>query len=138
MYNSGMERSTFERLVEDALDALPAHLRGEMDNVGIVIEDKVRRKKASEVGIHAGETLLGLYEGVPKSERGPNYFGVAPDKITIFRQALEEEAEDDADLADLVKDVVWHEIGHHFGFDDAELEDLERKRHRRHRRRFTH
>lgn len=133
-----MERRDFEWLVEDAVDALPEHLRTAMDNVGIVIEDRPRRKKASEVGIHSGEMLLGLYEGVPKSERGAGYFGVAPDKITIFRQALEEEAEDDRDLAELVRDVVWHEIGHHFGFEDPELEELERKRKRRKRRTFTH
>jgi len=138
VYYPGMDEKGFEQLVEDAVAALPERLRGAMDNVGIVIEREVRRKKAGEVGIKVGEVLLGLYEGVPLDHRGPNYFGVAPDKITIFRGTIEQMAEDDSDLAELVKDVVWHEIGHHFGFDEDELRRLERKRRRRKQRIFTH
>lgn len=123
-----MTQNEFERLVEEAVLALPPHLRDRLDNVGFVIEDRARRAKATEVGITIDEHLLGLYEGISQIERGSDYFGVLPDKITIFRQPIEEMAEDEADLAELVRDVVWHEIGHHFGFDDAELEALEEQR----------
>ena len=61
-----------------------------MDNVAFIVEREARSKKAKGVGIKINETLLGLYEGVPKTKRGAGYFGVLPDKITIFQQPLEE------------------------------------------------
>jgi predicted Zn-dependent protease with MMP-like domain len=131
-YHRVMDRDRFEQLVADAIAALPERLRAAMDNVGIVIEERVRRKKAGEVGIRMGETLLGLYEGVPKIARGNSYSGALPDKITIFMgPILAMAGGNEAALADVVTEVVWHEIGHHFGFDDRALRALERKRRRR-------
>jgi predicted Zn-dependent protease with MMP-like domain len=133
-----MDRDEFEKLVAEAIAALPLTIRQAFDNVGFVIEDRARRQKAAEVGIRVDEVLLGLYEGVPKIERGSWYGGVLPDKITIFRQPIEELAGGDAaELQELVCEVVWHEIGHHLGFNERQLRALEKKRGRR-RSRISH
>ena len=95
----------------------------------IVIEQESRRKKSSEVSIKRGETLLGLYEGIPLIQRGSGYFWVLPDKITIFQKSIEElSARDEEKIAMLVREVMWHEIGHHFGLSDSELDIIEKKR----------
>lgn len=81
-----------------------------MDNVAVVVEDR-----------HPSEDLLGLYEGVPLTER-ENYGGFEmPDKISVYRLALCELSADEAELASEVKTTVIHEVAHHFGIDDASL-----------------
>ncbi|MEK7561020.1 MAG: metallopeptidase family protein [Patescibacteria group bacterium] len=121
-------------MARDAIADVPPHIQKAFDNVAFVIEDRPRPAKAREVGLRRGEILLGLYEGIPKARRGPGYFGVLPDKITIFRQPLEEEsAGDERRLQALVRDVIIHEIGHHLGFDDKELRAIEGERRKRKR-----
>lgn len=85
-----MNKNDFEQLISEAISALPEHGRKAMDNVAFVVEKEARRKKTKEVGIKVNEVLLGLYEGIPKTKRGAGYFGVLPDKITIFQQPIEE------------------------------------------------
>jgi predicted Zn-dependent protease with MMP-like domain len=127
-----MNRKEFAQLVHQAVAGLSAAARGAMENVAFVLEDKVRRRKTREVGIRRDEILLGLYEGVPKTKRGADYFGVLPDKITLFREPLEQLADGDfAKLRRLVQDVVWHEVGHHLGFDEPAIRALEQKRGKR-------
>lgn len=124
-----MKRKYFEQLAADALTALPARAKEAMDNVAFVIEKEARREKAAEIGIRVDEVLLGLYEGVPKTKRGVNYFGVLPDKITIFQQPLEELAgRDEKKLKRIIYEVVWHEVGHHLGFTEKEIRELEARR----------
>ena len=126
---SDLRITVFERLVEEAVAALPQQARKEMKNVAIIIEQRPRRRKSREVGIKLHETLLGLYEGIPLTRRDSGYSGVLPDKITIFQEPIEElGGENPEKLADLVREVVWHEIGHHFGLSDPELRALEKKR----------
>jgi len=103
----------FESMVADALDALPEAIAAAMDNVAVVI------------GEWPDDDLLGLYEGVPLTERGPlGYAGVMPDVITIYRGPLCADARDRADLVAQVRVTVLHEIGHHFGIDDDRLDEL--------------
>jgi len=124
-----MKKNYFEQLIREAISALPEHGRKAMNNVAFVVEREARRKKAKEIGIKVNEVLLGLYEGVPKTKRGANYFGVLPDKITIFQQPIEELADrDEKKLKRLVYEVVWHEVGHHLGFDEKEIRALEIKK----------
>jgi predicted Zn-dependent protease with MMP-like domain len=105
-----VSRTRFERLVADALDAVPAELGGLMENVAVVVEDR-----------HATEDLLGLYEGIPLTERD-DYGGlVMPDKISLYRLPLCELAHDEADLVEEIAVTVVHEIAHHFGIDDESL-----------------
>jgi len=124
-----MKRDIFERFVIEAMSTLPIRVRKAMKNVAIVIEQEPRRKKSSEISIKRNETLLGLYEGIPLIERGSGYFGVPPDKITIFQKSIETlGARGEEEVATLVREVVWHEIGHHFGLSDSGLDLLEKKR----------
>ena len=84
-----MARLEFEKLVREALAKLPRRIRDAMDNVAFVVEKESHHKKAREIGIRINETLLGLYEGIPRIKRGSGYFGVLPDKITIFQKSSE-------------------------------------------------
>lgn len=111
----------FESLVADALDALPAELGDALENVAVVVEEW---PTAEQLDGRRG-TLLGLYEGIPLTERGPmSYAGVMPDHITVFRGPLCRLARDEADLVEQVRVTVLHEIGHYFGMDDDHLEEL--------------
>ena len=124
-----MRKSHFETLIREAIEELPPKIKEAMENVVFIVEREARRKKASEIGIRVDEALLGLYEGVPKTGRGINYSGVLPDKITIFQKPMEELAGgNEKKLKELVYEVVWHEIGHHLGFDEPELRALEAKK----------
>ena len=106
----------FEVAVEDAIDALPGDLRSAMSNVAIVVEDEPPD----------GEPLLGLYQGIPLTERSSAYSGAAPDKISIYQGPLERlYGHDPALLRDQIRRVVLHEIAHHFGISDERLEELD-------------
>jgi predicted Zn-dependent protease with MMP-like domain len=106
----------FESAVEDAVDALPGELREAMSNVAIVVEDEPPD----------GLPLLGLYEGVPLTERSSAYGGTPPDKISIYRGPLERlYGRDPGLLRDQIRRVVLHEIAHHFGISDERLEELD-------------
>ncbi len=124
-----MTRFEFEKLVCDAIALMPRHIQEAMDNVSFVIEQNPRRKKAQEIGIRVDETLLGLYEGIPRIERDSGYFGVLPDKITIFQKSIEAFAGRNEDkLKKLIYEVVWHEVGHHLGLNEKEIRALEAKK----------
>ncbi len=117
------ERSQdFYDLVERALDGLPPELSRLLDNVAIVVDDWPEYSTPL-VSDGQGETLYGLYEGVPLTERGAGYYGVLPDKITIFRGPLERDFRT-AELEEQVRITVVHEIAHYFGFDEDRLEEL--------------
>ena len=105
------------RMVEEAVASLPAQLRGAMSNVEIVVEDEPPN----------GEPLLGLYQGIPLTERRSSYAGVLPDKITIYRGPLTRlYGSDPARLHEQVRHVVLHEVAHHFGISDERLVELDR------------
>ena len=126
------KKDYFEKLVEAALAKLPEKFLRALDNVAFVVEDEARRKKAGETGIRRNEVLIGLYEGVPKTRRGEGYFGVLPDKITVFRKPIEEMSGGDGEkLKKIVSETVWHEVGHHLGLDEEEIAALEEKREKR-------
>ena len=118
-----MERERFEQLVTAAVAGLPEEFRILLENVDVVVEDfpsPDQSRKAAGRG-----TVLGLYEGVPLIERGTGYNMVAPDKITIFKNALESYFTSDTVLESEIRRVVIHEIAHHFGLDDRRLDQIE-------------
>jgi predicted Zn-dependent protease with MMP-like domain len=110
-----MSRERFEELVGEALDTIPPRLTQLMKNVVIMVEDD----PPPQAGM-----LLGLYEGVPLTERGDTYTGFLPDRITIFRRPLLAICDTPDDLVREVRVTVVHEIAHHFGIDDERLHEL--------------
>lgn len=111
----------FEEMVVAALDEIPEELAAAMENVAVIIEERPTEAQSSR----SGGTLLGLYEGVPITRRGPlSYSGVAPDRITVFRGSLCALSRGDADLARHVRVTVLHEVGHYFGMSEARLREL--------------
>ncbi len=116
------ETLNFYELVERALEGLPPELAQLLENVAIVVDDWPGYSTPL-VAEDPEDTLYGLYEGVPLTERGWGYSGVLPDKITIFRGPLERDFEPD-ELEEQVRITVVHEIAHYFGFDEDRLEEL--------------
>lgn len=119
MLTVSLER--FEQMVADALDEIPPALGSAMENVAVVVEEWPTAQQAAR----ANGLLLGLYEGIPITRRGPiSYAGVAPDHITVFRGSLCALARDEPDLARRVRVTVLHEVGHYFGMSDDRLREL--------------
>lgn len=104
-----MNRKTFEALVEKELASLPAWVRKNLDNLAVVVEDRDPK-----------EDLLGLFEGPNRLEREPGGMD-APSRVVLYRLAIEEEAEGDAELARVVRETMAHEIGHYFGMSEEEI-----------------
>ena len=124
-----MKQKEFEKLVEKGIAAIPEKFRRMMDNVIVVIADEPSEKTRREHGLSAGETLLGLYEGIPRTERGVEYGGlVMPDTITIFQRPIEEKAESMDDIPEIVANTIWHEIAHYFGMKEDEVRAEEVRR----------
>jgi predicted Zn-dependent protease with MMP-like domain len=118
-------RREFEALVEQALRALPARFKRRLQNIAVVVEDWPDSRTLREMEIEPPDTLYGLYRGVDLIHRDSTYGSVVPDTITIYQRPIEEDCADPAEMAELVRDVVIHEIGHYFGLDDATMEDIE-------------
>jgi predicted Zn-dependent protease with MMP-like domain len=113
----------FELLVESALNAIPEPFASALHDLAIVIEDEPTPDQLRENDVPAGDTLYGLYEGVPRTEWGADWAAM-PDRIILFRLPLEADFPNPDDLAEEVWATVIHEVAHHLGIDDARLEEL--------------
>ncbi len=115
-------------MAERAVAAIPARLRRHVQNLGITVEDLAEDEVLAEMGIESAWELTGLYQGTPLGERSMDDIMRLPDRIVLYRLAiLFEWVELGEDLYRLVRNVVIHEIAHHFGFNDAEIEALEQE-----------
>lgn len=113
----------FKELVAKALDQLPRAMGEKMENVSVCIEPKPTKEQQKELGMRRGEFLLGLYEGVPQAEWGRGMGGALPDKITLFQEPLEQLAQSQDELVELVQETIHHEVKHHFGFTEEDLQE---------------
>ena len=120
-----MTRKEFEALVERALRRLPRPFKEKIANVAVVVEDWADEETLEDMGIEPPDTLYGLYRGIDLTRRDTSYGNVLPDTIHIYQGPLEEDCEDAEAMADLVLDVVTHEVGHYFGLDDETMEEIE-------------
>ncbi len=114
--------------MRQALDTVPDEIAQRIDNVDVEVQDWPSNLQLTSARVPQGRTLLGLYQGIPLTKRTSGYNLVAPDRITIFQGPIERVAHDDADLIDRVRDVVVHEVAHHFGISDARLSEIEAER----------
>jgi len=136
-----MTEEEFERLVEEGYEKLPAWVREKISNVAILVEDEPSAEDRKLHGLSENETLLGLYKGVPLTERG-DFYGVGmtlPDTITIYKEPTldlaDEECPPEASkeevyehVRQIVADTVWHEFAHHFGMDEHGVRLREQER----------
>ncbi|MFD9892062.1 metallopeptidase family protein [Amycolatopsis sp. NPDC059027] len=109
-----MTRRRFEELVSEALDEVPPEFAEAMDNVVVLVEEFNEEEPS----------ILGLYHGVALTERTSDYGGVLPDRISIYRRPILEMCESEEHVVEEVLVTVMHELGHHFGIDDARLHEL--------------
>jgi predicted Zn-dependent protease with MMP-like domain len=121
-----MDSQRFEKLVGEAIEKLPEAFREKLENIDIVVADTPTRTQLKTLKEKHGQMLLGLYEGVPLTERTHDYGFVIPDKITIFQKSIEAMCRNEGQIIDEIQRVVRHEIAHHFGISDDRLEELGR------------
>jgi predicted Zn-dependent protease with MMP-like domain len=123
-----MNSADFDALVVQGFERLPEWVREKIKNVAILVENEPSAEERRVQGLGDGETLLGLYKGVPLSERGELY-GVGmtlPDTITIYKLPILEAADEDGKpVEEVVAETIWHEFAHHFGMDEDQVRERE-------------
>ena len=122
-----MNRREFEQLVADALASIPRRFRRALSNIAIVVEDEPSAQLLHEMEIEPPDTLFGLYQGIPLTERHWGYGNTLPDRILLFQGPLERDSEDDDDLIVAIGETLIHEIGHYFGMSEEQIEDIEER-----------
>ena len=122
-----MQRGQFEKYVAEALASIPQRFRKAMKNIAIVVEDEPSRELLAEMDIEPPDTLLGLYQGTPLTERHWGYGNTLPDRVLIFQGPHQRAAEDEDDLIVAIAETLIHEIGHYFGLSEEEIEEIEEK-----------
>lgn len=116
-----MDTLQFERLVRQAINELPTEFLSRMENVDVVVEERPTRDQLVGSGLDDDESLLGLYEGIPLPDRY-DYNLVLPDKITLFQATIESICDTEQEIVREIQDTVVHEVAHHFGIDDHDLD----------------
>ena len=122
-----MTRNEFRKLVDEALESIPSKFREAMQNIAIVIEDEPTSEELADVGVEPPDTLLGLYQGTPLTERQWAHGNVLPDKITLYQGPIEDSSEDEDDIVVAIGETLIHEIGHYFGLSEEEIEEIEER-----------
>jgi predicted Zn-dependent protease with MMP-like domain len=120
-------RQEFNRLVEEALDDIPPRFRQAMKNIAIVLEDEPSSDLLAEMEIEPPDSLYGLYQGTPLTERSWGYGNALPDRISLFQRTIEEDSEDAEDVVVCIAETLIHEIGHYFGLSEEQIEEIEDK-----------
>lgn len=119
-----MSNREFEKMAREAIFTIPKKFRKRIQNVALLVEDEPSEDVRRREGLGEDETLLGLYHGIPATERGDSY-GIGPtvpDTITLYRLPIEEEArESGKDVRAVIAETIWHECAHYFGMDEGEI-----------------
>ena len=118
-------RRRFEAWADNAWNSIPEAIREEFSNLVIVVEDEPSPEQLRSAGVPSGDTLLGLYEGVPLDKRGWYYQMALPDHITLFQGPLERMG---GDVRQEIYKTLWHELAHHIGMDEEEVHAAERRK----------
>jgi predicted Zn-dependent protease with MMP-like domain len=118
-----MSPQRFEEIVGQALASLPPRIAGYLDNVFVEVADEPSAGDRRRMRLRGRETLFGLYVGVPLTERDTRYANVAPDRIMIYRGPILRACDSEAEAVEQIRVTVMHELGHHFGLDDEDLDE---------------
>jgi len=119
-----VSQKQFEEIINEAVARTPKSYRDRLQNVAFLVEDKPTNEQRQKLKLSDGQTLLGLYEGVPLPQRN-GATKVLPDKITLFKTPLLAASQNLNDLKQNVYHTVWHEIAHYFGLDHEQIHNLE-------------
>ena len=122
-----MNRAAFERLVTEAIALIPKRFRREIKNVALVVEDEPSPALLEEMEIEPPDSLYGLYQGTPLTERSWPWGNTLPDRITLFQKPIEEDCEDEDEVRAVIGETLIHEVGHYFGLSEEEIEEIEEK-----------
>ena len=122
-----MSRDEFERLVREAVALIPRRFRDEMRNLALVVESEPSPELLAEMDIEPPDSLYGLYQGTPLTERTWGFGNALPDRITIFQRPIEEDCEDEDEIRCVIGETLIHEVGHYFGLSEEEIEEIEEK-----------
>jgi predicted Zn-dependent protease with MMP-like domain len=122
-----VQRKLFEKYVAEALASIPRGFRDAMQNIAIVVEDEPAQELLDDMEIEPPDTLLGLYQGTPLTERRWDYGNALPDRVLIFQGPHERSADDEDDLVTAIGETLIHEIGHYFGMSEEQIEEIEEK-----------
>jgi predicted Zn-dependent protease with MMP-like domain len=122
-----MDRAAFERLVVEATTLIPKRFRREMKNIAVVVEEEPSAALLAEMEIEPPDSLYGLYQGTPLTERSWGFGNSLPDKVTLFQLPIEEDCEDDDEIRAVIGETLIHEIGHYFGLSEEAIEEIEER-----------
>jgi predicted Zn-dependent protease with MMP-like domain len=122
-----VDRKQFEGLVAEALASIPRRFKKAMKNIAIVVEDEPPAELLEEMEIEPPDTLLGLYQGTPLTERGWGHGNALPDRVLIFQGPHERDADNEDDLVVAIGETLIHEIGHYFGMSEEQIEEIEER-----------
>ena len=120
-----MTREHFEALVEEAFQAIPREFRRRLKNIVIVVESEPSPALLAEMEIEPPDTLFGLYQGTPLTQRGWDYGNRLPDRIVLFQRPITEGAADEDEIFDTIAETLIHEAGHYFGMSEEQIQAIE-------------
>ena len=122
-----MTRDRFERLVAEAIRTIPPRFLDQMQNLAVVVEDEPPPDLLDEMDIEPPDTLLGLYQGTPLTERTWDYGNHLPDRIVLYHGPIEDCSDSDEDAVVAIGETLIHEVGHYFGLSEEELDTIEER-----------
>ena len=120
-----MTREEFEQCLKDAIASIPPKFRRAVENLAIVVEDEPSDALLEEMEIEPPDSLFGLYQGTPLTERGWQYGNTLPDRITLYQRPIESDCDDEDDVRAVIGETLIHEVGHYFGLSEEEIEAIE-------------
>jgi predicted Zn-dependent protease with MMP-like domain len=129
-----MTRARFEQLVAEAIRTIPSRFRDELKNIAVIVEDEPSDDLLDEMEIDPPDTLFGLYQGTPLTERTWDYGNALPDRIVLYQGPIEDASDTEDDVVVTVGETLIHEVGHYFGLSEEELEEIEERYWRAHDR----
>jgi predicted Zn-dependent protease with MMP-like domain len=122
-----MTRARFEQLVAEAIRTIPARFRDQLRNIAVIVEDEPPDDLLDEMEIAPPDTLFGLYQGTPLTERTWDHGNTLPDRIVLYQGPIEDASETEDDVVVAIGETLIHEVGHYFGLSEDELEAIEER-----------